>query len=233
MGKSKVGIDTASGKNPVRSIGMNSTSLTGVFPSQKSNRLHQFESSLERDFLRITEFDPNVADFVEQPVLIEYENDGVQHKYIPDFLVTYKHYLQGTQPKPLLVEIKYRDDLRAKWYSYKPKFLAAMKFCDVKGWRFKILTEVEIRTPYLENARFLHGYKKAQVNNEDYQFLLTKIQDLRVTTPKEILLCSSNDFNRRASLLYCLWCMVANTAIGVDLSKKLTMESSIWDISDL
>jgi hypothetical protein len=216
--------------HPVRKIGMNYTSLTGAIPSSKSNRLHNFESSLERDFMRITEFDSNVAEFVEQPVLIEYENEGKLRKYIPDFLITYKHTTTpGIWLKPLLVEIKYREDLKKNWVHYKPKFLAAMRFCDQKGWKFKILTEVEIRTEFFENATFLQQYKNAQVNDEDFSFLLTKIHDLRVTTPNELLLCSSNNMNRRASLLYCLWYMVANTVIGVDLSKKISMTSSIWD----
>lgn len=230
MNKIERGFDSTTGLKPVRKIGMNYTSLTGVVPSSKSNRLHRFESSLERDFIRITEFDSNVAEFVEQPVVIEYLNEGKSCRYIPDFLITYKHTTTpGKWLKPLLVEIKYRDDLKKKWATLKPKFLAAMKFCDLKGWKFKILTEVEIRTEFLHNARFLQQYKNATVNTEDYSFLLSKIHDLRITTPSEIVLCSSGNLNRRASLLYCLWYMVANTVVGVDLSKKITMNSSIWD----
>jgi hypothetical protein len=226
------GIDSTAGLKPVRRTISNGTSLTGFIPSSKSKRLHEFESSLERDFIRITEFDSNVAEFVEQPVIINYEHEGKARTYIPDFLITYKHTTTpGKWLKPLLVEVKYREDLKRDWLILKPKYVAALRFCDVKGWKFKILTEVEIRTQFLHNARFLQQYKNAVVDNDDYSFLLTKIHDLRVTTPKEILLCSSNNLNRRASLLYCLWYMIANTVIGVDLSSKITMESSIWDNS--
>lgn len=231
---SEIDNSNRTGIKPVRKIKMNHTSLTGVIPSLKSNRLHEFESSLERDFIRLTEFDSNVAEFVEQPTIIEYENGGKICKYIPDFLITYKHSTTpGKWLTPLLVEIKYRSDLKENWKEYKPKFLAALRFCDQKGWKFKILTEVEIRTEFLENAKFLQQYKKATVSTEDYSFLLTKIHDLRITTPNELLLCSSDNVNRRASLLYCLWYMIANTVIGVDLSKKITMNSSIWDNSNV
>lgn len=220
--------------SPVREIRMNHTSLTGVIPSDKSNRLHQFESSLERDFLRITEFDSNVAEFLEQPVVIEYNHEGKNCKYIPDFLITYKHTTSpGKWLKPLLVEIKYREELKLKWSQLKPRFLAAMRYCDTRGWKFKILTEVEIRTEYLQNAVFLQQYKNAKVNLDDYSFLLHKIHELRVTTPNELLLCCSENEQRRASLLYCLWYMVANTVIGVDLSKKISMNSSLWDNSNV
>jgi hypothetical protein len=230
MNKIESGFNSTTGIDPVRKIGMNHTSLTGMVPSLKSNRLHQFESSLERDFIRITEFDSNVAEFVEQPVVIEYVNEHKPSRYVPDFLISYKHTTApGKWLKPLLVEIKYRDDLKKNWAVLKPKFLAAMKFCDQKGWKFKILTEVEIRTEFLQNARFFQQYKNVIVNIEDYSFLLSKIHDLRVTTPTEIVLCSSDNLNRRASLLYCLWYMIANTVIGVDLSKKITMNSTIWD----
>jgi hypothetical protein len=222
----------ASGLKPVRKTNSNGTSLTGFVPSLKSNRLHEFESSLERDFIRITEFDSNIDQFVEQPVVIEYKHEQKSKTYIPDFLITYKHTTTpGKWLKPLLVEVKYREHLKRDWLELKPKYSAALKFCDQKGWKFKILTEVEIRTEFLHNAKFLQQYKNAIVDTEDYSFLLTKIYDLRITTPKEIILCSSNNLNRRASLLYCLWYMIANTVIGVDLSNRITMDSSIWDNS--
>lgn len=221
-----------SGLKPVRKIGLNGTSLTGLVPSEKTNRLHQFESSLERDFIRITEFNSNVSEFVEQPVTISYQFDGKIKSYTPDFLITYKHTTTpGKWLKPLLVEIKYREDLWKNWSVLKPKYQAALKFCDLKGWKFKILTEVEIRTEFLHNAKFLQRYKNSSVDDDDFTFLLKKIHELRITTPKEITLCSSGNANRRASLLYCLWYMIANTVIGVDLYKKISMDSSIWDNS--
>jgi len=219
---------------PVRKTVSNGTSLTGFIPSTKSNRLHEFESSLERDFIRISEFDSNVAEFVEQPVVINYDIDGKDRTYVPDFLIHYKHSTTpGKWLKPLLVEVKYREDLKKNWSNLRPKYMAALKFCDKKGWKFKILTEVEIRTEFLENAKFLQKYKTARVSSEDFSFLMTKIHDLRMTTPKELLLCSSDNENRRASLLYCLWYMIANTVIGVDLTRRITMESGIWDNSNV
>jgi hypothetical protein len=217
---------------PVRDIGMNSTSLTGAIPSAKNKRVNKFESSLERDFIRITEFNSNVSEFIEQPVEIHYENDGKARRYVPDFLIYYNHTtVPGKWLKPLLVEVKYRDDLRENWQKYKPKFMAAMKFCEGRGWKFKILTEVEIRTEFLKNANFLQHYKHATVDTDDFAYLLRMIHELRVTTPAELLVCCSGNSMRRAALLYCLWYMVANTVIGVDLSRKITMDSSIWDNS--
>ncbi|MBI3218548.1 MAG: TnsA endonuclease N-terminal domain-containing protein [Bacteroidetes bacterium] len=220
------------GLEPVREINPNYRSLTGAIPSLKNNRLNRFESSLERDFARIIEFDSAVKDYVEQPVEIEFLHEGKQVKYVPDFLVNYKHSIvSGVWIKPMLVEVKYRSDLKVKWNEYKPKFSAAINFARTRGWRFKIMTEVEIRTEFLQNAIFLQHYKKAMVNVDDRAVILREVEKLGLTTPNELLANLTSNTQRRASLLYCLWHIVSNAEIGVDLDKKIKMNSAIWDNS--
>jgi len=47
-----------------------------------------FESSLERDFLLLLDFDPEVVLYEEQPVTINYHDDqGRRRRYTPDVLV--------------------------------------------------------------------------------------------------------------------------------------------------
>jgi hypothetical protein len=57
--------------------------------------------------------------------------------------------------RSVLYEVKYRDDLRAHWQDYRSKFKAARRYACTQGWVFRLITEREIRTPYLKNATFL------------------------------------------------------------------------------
>ena len=111
-------------ENPVRNIGMGHTSLRGKLTSGKTNRQHKFESSLERDFLEIIDFDYKVLHYCEQPVTIEYKVSGKTYYYTPDFIV----YYTDKDIKPLLCEIKYRKDLKKSWLELKPKFKAAIDY---------------------------------------------------------------------------------------------------------
>jgi hypothetical protein len=48
---------------PVRTIHKNYRSLTGLVPNLRTQSMTAFESSLERDFLLLLDFDPDVEFF--------------------------------------------------------------------------------------------------------------------------------------------------------------------------
>jgi hypothetical protein len=60
---------------------------SGVFRSDKLERLAQFDSELELLILRQLEADPRVVEYVEQPVTIPYVLDGEAREYTPDVIV--------------------------------------------------------------------------------------------------------------------------------------------------
>lgn len=220
--------------DPVRKIGNNHTSLTGKIPDKNGEKLISFESSLERDFIKITNFNVNVDSFVEQPLTINYVDDeGFTRSYTPDFLVFYKN----TNPniphqKPLLVEIKYRDNLKKDWKILKPKFIAAMRHCDEMDWKFKIITEVEIRTDYLFNTNFLRHYlSDDNIVLEDTALLLAAIKRMKISTPKELISKCTSSEHHKGYLLTSLWHLIAVKMIGIELDKKINMNSEIWSIS--
>lgn len=212
---------------PVRKIGKSHTSLTGLIASNKDDSLISFESSLERDFIQVTNFNASVASFVEQPVKIEYKDtDNKPRYYTPDFLLYYK---EDFEQKPLLVEIKYRENLKRNWTELKPKFKAALEYCDKMNWKFKILTEVEIRTDFLFNANFLTSYENTpNICLEKFTLLLNEIEKKEVTTPTELINNISNDNQVKGEFLFVLWHMIANFYVATDLTKKLNMNSTIW-----
>lgn len=142
---------------PVRTVPKNSRSLTGLVPNPRTQSMTAFESSLERDFLLLLDFDPDVEFFEEQPVTIVYHDaTGRRRTYTPDVLVRYRtDRLQARHTKPRLCEVKYCEDLRQHWAEYRPKFRAAQRYAQQQGWRFRVVTERHVRTPYLENVKFL------------------------------------------------------------------------------
>lgn len=217
---------------PVRNIPPNHRSLTGAVASSKQGRLVGSESSLERDFFILLDFDLNVARYEEQPVIIRYQNvEGQARSYTPDVLIHYrKDIVPAKLMKPLLCEVKYRDELRRNWPEIKPKIRAGRSYARSHDWRFQVITEREIRTPFLENAKFLRQYRRIQTNWEQSNLLLEAMRELREADPETLLLAIFKDRWNRAELMPMLWQLVSNKMIGADLTQPVTMKSRIWAV---
>jgi hypothetical protein len=184
-----------------------------------------FESSLERDLLLLLDFDPEVSSYEEQPVRIDYRDaQGHARHYTPDVLITWRR--DGLPPH--LVEVKYRADLKTNRGALKPRFKAAYCHARQRGWRFRILTEVEIRTPYLRNVKFLSAYRRLNRDGASAALLLEALHRLHATTPEALLAAVRPDLGGRAALLPMLWALVAEGKAGVDLTLPLTMRSRLW-----
>lgn len=192
---------------------------------RKAEGTAAFESTLERDFLVLLEFSPEVDQFEVQPVTIEWLNDqGKQRKYTPDVLVSY---VSGNPPT--LFEVKYRSDLKKDWVVLRPKFKAAIHYAKAQGWRFRIVTEVEIRTPYLANAHFLLPFLRRNPNPpSDDALLKDALPSLTEATPATLLSHIAHDDQQRVRLLPVLWRMIGLREIGADLNQPLNMNSGLW-----
>jgi hypothetical protein len=212
----------------VRQIPPNRMSITGHHASHKTDRSHGFESTLERDFITLLEFDLTVVDYDEQPVRIHYRGaDGRQHPHTPDFLV---HFDQQRTPgrRSRLFQVKYDADLREKWIQLKPGLLAASRYAKSKGWDFEIITERKIRSSYLDNARFLLPYVRYAPNAQDAKLLLEALGEARETTAQGLLSAIYLDTENQAQLVPTLWNLVGTRRIGIDLEQPLTMASRLW-----
>ncbi len=209
------------GLKPVRKIGITSRSVSGTVP-----QFGRYESTLERDLMEILRFDRGVESYVPQPVTIDYvATGGKVYPYTPDGLIRFSPELH--EP-PVLVEVKYREDFRKDWKTLMLKFRAAKQFSLMQGWRFEVLTEREIRTPYLENARFLYQYlERIPVESVKVQ-MLQVLGDLNEADPALLLCALKADADERARLIPVLWHLVATGTIGCDLDAPLTMKSLIW-----
>jgi len=211
---------------PIRNIPKNYSNVTGIAAHSKADGQAMFESTLERDFLMLLEFDKNVERFEVQPIKLEWTNElGKLRSYTPDVLV---YYSKSKQPTTLF-EVKYRDDIKKNWHVLKPKFKAAIRFCKESNWKFKLITETEIRSTYLESVKFLLPYvRQGAANENDMMILDDKILELGTTSPKSLLASIYNDEWNQAALLPTLWYLIGTRQIQIDLASKITMSSKIW-----
>jgi TnsA endonuclease N terminal/TnsA endonuclease C terminal len=215
---------------PVRTIPKNSRSLTDKIIDSHTHTAVAFESALERDLYLLLDFDPAVAHFEEQPVTITYQDPvGVNRRYTPDVLVQYTPTLRGQRDyRSVLYEIKYRDDLRTHWHAYRAKFKAARRYARSQGWVFRLITEREIRTPYLQNVKFLRPDRERRFDGGDRHQMLTILAGRGAMEPETLLALLSPNRWERARLLPVLWRLIAIGEVGADLTVPLTMSSRIW-----
>ncbi|MCT3950229.1 Tn7 transposase TnsA N-terminal domain-containing protein [Elizabethkingia anophelis] len=221
----------------VREISIKSSSLSGVVNINSVKQPIQFESSLERDFIFLLEFDKDIKQYLEQPLEIVYKDEsGKQRKYIPDFIITY--YDRPTE----IVEIKYESTLNAMREELQMKFLAAKKYCEKNGFIFKVVTDKYIREEKrieLQNSIFLSRYKDFFDNinkqksafppiNSDLTLLYKNMKSVGEISVRELINKSSQDENKQAELIFLTWYMVANNYLYVNFRERLTLDSLVW-----
>lgn len=150
-----------------------------LFPSKKLRRYVECESLLERDAMLTVEFSPGVVSYQEQPILIEYEEDGKMRRYYPDLEVILK---SGE-----IIHVEIKPALKLISVEMMSKFNAIKSHYDRIGRRFIILLDSQIRIePRLSNLkRIATGY----CSPEHYASLVetaTRLvqDDLSFTVPK-------------------------------------------------
>jgi len=209
---------------PSRRILRNYRNVTGFLPSEKA-AYAAFESTLERDFYLMLDFDEAVLSWEAQPLTLEYEFEGKPRQYTPDVLAKY----DGRQ---VLYEVKYRSELKEKWSQLKPKFKAAIHYAKQQTLlnnptTFHIITEHEIRTPYLKNLHFLQRYRQDAVPDAVVEQIRSRFLSQTQTTIETLMHESSGSMTEKARLLHWLWCLVAQQKVVADLSVPLTQSTLI------
>ena len=215
---------------PVRRIPKNYRNVTGVYASTKHEGSCQFESTLERDLITLLEFNNDVIEIKVQPVKIHFTDAlGVNRSYVPDLMAKFwDKGSDGAKFSRCLYEVKHRQDLWENWEEYKPKIKAARAYCRKKGWKFKIMTEIEIRTAYLSNARFLLRFLNEKIDESRIPQVMSMVHELRETDADCIAKALCWDKWHQAEIISVIWRLVANGQIATDLLEPLTMNSRLW-----
>lgn len=118
-----------------------------------------FRSSWELKFMRRLDTDPRVTEWGSETIYIPYfdPSAGYKRRYFPDFKAVMNGQTFIFEVKPykqtLPPENKKRRQRKtiikeaATYITNTAKWDAARKYCDARGWTFKILTEHELRIP--------------------------------------------------------------------------------------
>jgi hypothetical protein len=128
----------------------------GKFPSAKNRRPVWYESLLERDFIFLLEFDPEVVAYREQPIKLTFCLDDKKRTYTPDFL------LERAGGRKQLVEVK--PKIKADSPEMKRFFRKVSHEFSKFDYDFAVATDDFIRAePRLGNLRLLHRYSRTSM----------------------------------------------------------------------
>jgi hypothetical protein len=144
-------------KQTVRKITNKGTKkCIGQFPSIKVGRNVWYESTIERDYLYLLEFDPDVVRYKEQPFRVKYIYEGKRHTYVPDFLVQRKNKFQVVENKP---------EGKATTGANKLRFRLLNLIFREQGYEFIVVTDKQIRIkPLLEDVKIFWRYARVRVH---------------------------------------------------------------------
>jgi len=210
---------------PVRQIPIGTRALTG----QHARSGARYESGLERDFYELMTQQPLFDSVDWQPLRICYVDDaGGDHIYTPDALVLFKaDPVTDVVPRPLLVEVKYREEYRKRFQELKPRLRAAQRYARSMDWRFAVFTEREIRTERFANVRRLNGFVDRQPSQEYIDGLTAHLLQSGPVSVRALLDSFAADLWTQAAVLPTLWWMVARGHLETDLDITLSMQSIV------
>jgi len=119
-------------------------------------RMIAFESLIERDYLYLLDYAPEVKWFEEQPLTIPYAYDKRLHHYTPDF-----HLIEAGQD--VLVECK--PEVFVVTEENQQKFRIAHTWCAERGWKFRVVTDRQLRSGFrLQNIQLLTRYARYSIS---------------------------------------------------------------------
>lgn len=210
----------------VRKIPKNHIHVTGRHSTQKCKGDVDFESMLEAEHLLLLDHDPKVRSYEVQPVHIPVP--GVPRGYVPDALVEFHPDEDGVIASPELREVKSTRDLQINELKYAIKFEKARKYCEYRGWFFRIITELEIRTPRLGNVKFVRAYENQEHPPPMVDEVLKRMSDMGPTDSLTLLNSLSSDLDEQLQWLPVIWHLVAKRKIDVDWDLKFGASVQLW-----
>lgn len=127
----------------------------GKFASVKTGRVAWYESLLERDYMYLLDFDPQITYWHEQPFKIRYVFGGKTHYYTPDIEV-------HREAKKQVVEVKSQEQVDSGEFDIL--FRSATSICDDEGYEYIVATDRTIREqPKLESIKKLWKYARTPI----------------------------------------------------------------------
>jgi TnsA endonuclease N terminal len=169
---------------PARKIkASNKLSTRGKHNSSKMLRMIPWESTLERDFIKVLDYDPSIISFDFQPIKIEYYYQGKKRKYYPDFKV------KKIDMKEYIYEVKAHSKLNHP--TNLIKYQVGAKYCSYNNMKFHVVTEKDIRQGFLiENLDLINEVRADSVGrkemNDILMVLTTNVKPMKVAELREL-----------------------------------------------
>lgn len=206
----------------LRKVKSNGRTVVGQFSSLKASET-QYESFLEECFIPILDFDSDVEAYHSQAVQLLYKDDsGKDRRYTPDFLVKYRN------RNPVLFEVKPRQFLEKYKKELKPKFSAAQQYASERAWEFRVISDKEISTVYVDSLQHLFHYQTYISDPITANDLLEALSKLGRSTPNTLIRKVSQNSELWPILISNLWTLIFNRKICCNLFEKIHMEIPIW-----
>lgn len=154
---------------PARVIKPKRKGYRGKEPFLKTGDMIHWESFLERNFIRLADFDQLIEEIYYQPVCIHYLLNGKKHKYYPDFKLVLK------DGRVFIIEVK------ALRFKNSPlnviKYEVGRKFCEAQGWHYEVFTENEVNHNYLQtNLSLLRHLGTQEVTDKIMDYVLEQLK---------------------------------------------------------
>ncbi|MFZ6871904.1 TnsA endonuclease N-terminal domain-containing protein [Undibacterium sp. Di27W] len=219
--------------SPVRKIPRRYNGVSGLFPSKKNGgKMVAYESLLERNYMLLLEFDDAVERYVGQPVKMAYqltnEKGSRKSRYTPDFIVYFRLGVDGAIPRPALVEIKNKTDLKKHKEEYEQKFTAARHHSQEQNWTFSVKTEDDIQGHFFENADFLYTYLNLPAAVEEQEVIDYIDANGGSLTGTQIFQRFAADASRLATFPGIFWAMIANKRLLTDWNQPINLNAPFF-----
>lgn len=175
---------------PVRKVSNRGGNVIGYFPSIKMGRMIAFESLIERDYLYLLDYTPQVEWFEEQPLTIPYAHANHLLHYTPDF-----HLIEAG--RDVLVECKPNAFVTTP--ENQRKFRVAHRWCAEHDWKFRVVTDQQLRVGFLlQNVQLLTRYARYSVPPTTKGCLYARLYATRSAIPMKDLVASVSNTDSRA-----------------------------------
>ena len=141
---------------PVRKVSNWGGNIIGSFSSLKMKMSIKYESTIERDFLYLLEYDSTVIAYYAQPMIITARDaEEKEHTYIPDFLVERTDRKEIIECKP--------EELLNQPHAQQQKQMGE-EWAHANGHHFVMVTDTDLRKDHtLANLKLLWRYSRLTV----------------------------------------------------------------------
>lgn len=182
-----------------------------------------YESTLERDFVVFHTFRSDVLRIVAQPVRIAFIKNGRTYHYTPDYFVQF-----NTSAKPLIVEVKPKNEWLKYWREWSDKWKATIEYCKEQGYIFKIYDESRIRHQGLKNVEKLMRYERINCSNNDIEAVLKQVETMGTTTIELLLEKLFKEETCHPQGKRIIYHLIANKILEFPLRDELNEKTEIW-----